>query len=150
MAVQTGTNTTTFVTFSTPAGPAAISGFGVFFIDADFPQLGPSSIALFDEESMLLFDSGTISGSNASQIFRGIVAVDDVSGRPTPAIWTVRLISGCEWPTVDICEGVVLDDFVFSRVPEPSAAAGTFAVLTALCTLRRRRRLPHSSSGRRC
>ena len=133
---MTGTNTTTWVTFFDLQGRVgAVAGFGTVFIDADFPCCGPSSFTVYGLHDQQLFDSGTISGPNGSKLFRGVVAVNDESGSPVRAIGSVRLISGDEWPTVDISEGVALDDFVFSVVPEPSSGTLQSAASLALAVM---------------
>jgi hypothetical protein len=129
-----GTNTTTVVTFSAGGAPGLVAGFGCFFVDADYPDVGPSSLRVFDRDGALLADSGTIAGPNGSRLFRGFVAVDDVEDAPVFAIARAETVSGNEWPPVDVAEGVVLDDFVFSAVPEApgglllAAAAGALAL----------------------
>jgi hypothetical protein len=146
-----GTNTTTLVTFLSGGQPAAVTGFGAVFIDADFPGLGPSSLSVFDLEDSFLATTGTISGGNASQLFRGIVAVDDATDTPTPVIGLVELVSGNAWPTVETfdSEGVVLDDFVFSTVPEPLQGLLSAAVLLSLASLRSLRRQDGTARGQR-
>jgi hypothetical protein len=140
VAIVTGTNTTTLVTFTTGGAPGVVSGFGCFFIDADFPGIGPSSFSVFDREDGLLTGTGVVSGADGSQLFRGIVAVDDVGDVPVPVIASVRIVSGNEWPSVDVGEGVVLDDFTFSAVPEPAGGLLLAAGSLALQATRRRRR----------
>ena len=122
IASSPGSNTTTVVTFTTGGAPGLVAGFGCYFIDADFPQAGPSSLTVFDEDGGLLADSGVIAGRNGSKLFRGFVAVDDATDMPVAAIGSVQTVSGNEWPYVNVSEGVVLDDFTFSTVPEPSGA----------------------------
>jgi hypothetical protein len=148
VSIVTGTNTTTWVTFfDTQEREGAVAGFGAVFIDADFPCCGPSSFTVFGVQDQQLFDSGTISGADGSKLFRGVVAVDEESDSPVRAIASVRLISGDEWPTVDVSEGVALDDFVFSSVPEPSSLMLHGAACLALAvTYRARVRKRH---GRR-
>lgn len=141
ISAVTGTNTTTRVTFSDGGAPGVVAGFGAFFIDADFPQLGPSSLGVFDADGGFLAEIDPISGGNGSQLFRGIVAVDDVTDQPIAAIGSAQLVSGDEFPSVDVSEGVVLDDFVFSTVPEPSGPLLLAAAAVALaCRARLLRR----------
>jgi len=110
----------TSVTFSVERRGGVVAGFGAVFIDADYPRLCPSYLEAFDSDRKLLGTTGTIAGRNASQLFRGIIAVDVDSGKPVPVVAEVRIVSGDQWPPLDVSEGVVLDDFVFSR-PEPRA-----------------------------
>jgi hypothetical protein len=135
IAAVPGSNTTTVVTFSVGGSPGVVAGFGCTFIDADFPALGPSSFAVFDGDDALLAESGLVSGPNRSKIFRGIVAIDDAKDVPVPAIASVRIVSGNEWPFVNVAEGVVLDDFTFSTVPE-APGPGLLAVAAAALALR--------------
>jgi hypothetical protein len=70
-----------------------------------------------------------------------------VKDAPVPAIATVRIVSGNEWPFVNVSEGAVLDEFVFSTVaeaPNPWLLAGAAAAL-ALRGAERRRRARSSS-----
>ena len=112
---KTGEARVTSVTFSVERRAGVVAGFGAVFIDADYPRLGPSYLKVYDADGKLLGTTGTISGRNASQLFRGIITVDVDSGKPVAAIAKVQIVSGDEWPSVDIREGVALDDFVFSR-----------------------------------
>ena len=105
----------TWVAFSVEGREGVLAGFGAVFIDADYPRLGPSYLEAFDSAGKLLGTTGTISGPNASQLFRGVIAVDVGRGKPVPDIAKVRIVSGPEWPPVAVWEAVVLDDFVFSR-----------------------------------
>lgn len=107
------------VTFVRDGRPAAVAGFGAVFIDADYPNLGPSSIAVFGADNRLLAVERGFSGGNVSKLFRGMIAVDR-SEAPVPAITRVQLINGNCWPEVDTpdSEGVLLDDFVFATPGE--------------------------------
>ncbi|MFC1596831.1 hypothetical protein ACFL5Q_02685 [Planctomycetota bacterium] len=109
----------TVVTFVRDGRPASVAGFGAVFIDADYPSLGPSSIAVFGADNELLAVARGFSGGNVSKLFRGMIAVDR-SGAPIPAITRVQLINGNCWPEVDTAdsEGVILDDFVFATPGE--------------------------------
>jgi len=139
IADQTGTNTTTIVTFDNGAGSQSVVGFGCVFIDADYPQYGPSTLQAFDSNGSFLADVGVVSGANASQLFRGIVAVDAETDLPVPAIARVEIVSGSEWPSVDVNEGVVLDDFVVAPLPEPAGSGLAAAAVTGLVLCARRR-----------
>jgi hypothetical protein len=103
----------TDVTFVASDEKAFVAGFGAIFIDPDFPGLGQSSIAVYDSGHSILARDDSISGDNAEQIFRGMIAF--VDGQPSPVISRVHLMNGNEFPTRDISEGVTLDDFVFTE-----------------------------------
>lgn len=141
VASESGTNTTTIVTFDNGAGSHAVVGFGCVFIDADYPDYGPSSFAVFDAAGTPLAGTGVVSGANGSRVFRGIVAVDEETDLPVPVIERVQIVSGSEWPSVDVNEGVVLDDFVFAApLPEPVALELSAAALAGLAWRARGRR----------
>lgn len=112
----------TDVTFVSGGGPALVTGFGALVIDADFPEIGESSLAVFDAADRLLA-SEVVSGPDGSQLFRGIVTVDDQTGEPVPAIRRAHLVNGTEWPANDVGDDVALDDFVAGTVT--AAIAGT-------------------------
>lgn len=132
IATATGTNTTTVVSFTTGGAAGVVSGFGCYFIDADFPAIGPSSFAVYDRNGALLAETGAVSGPNGKGVFVGIVAVDDVKDAALPVIAEVRIVSGNEWPAVDVGEGVTLDDLMFSTVPE---ASGPWLLASAAAAL---------------
>ncbi len=94
---------------------ARVAGFGAVFIDADHPDRAPCRIAAYDAEGELLGEATGFSGASGSRLFRGLVALDGC-GQPTAVIARVELVSGDEWPWVDVSEGVALDDF---RFPPP-------------------------------
>ncbi len=91
----------TDITFSVDGQRAAVAGFGVVFIDADFPGIGPSGIAIFDHNERQIGSESEFKGTNGSQLFQGLVVVDD-QGDPTPVIFGVHLVNGNEWPAVDV------------------------------------------------
>jgi hypothetical protein len=129
----------TDVTFRVERSAAAVSGFGVWFIDADFPGVGASSFTIYDTVGDELGTTGTVSGPNASQLFVGVVAVDTGSQQPTPAIARVHIVNGSGWPDVDANEGVVLDDLTFpAPVPVPEPDASPLAAAAALWLRARR------------
>ena len=103
----------TEITFTANGSKAAVAGFGAVFIDADYPCIGPCVIRAFDCFGKELVRWSGFAGHDGSQLFRGIIAVND-KGDPVPAIFRVEIINGNEWPSVDAGEGVTLDDFVFS------------------------------------
>ncbi len=103
---------TTDVTFNVGKQGAMVAGFGVTFIDEDYPRLGPSSLTAYGWADRQIGAAKGFSGTNAGKIFRGLVAVDS-NGNPIPAISRVRLINGTGWPEVDEGDGVTLDDMVF-------------------------------------
>jgi len=93
--------------------PARVAGVGVVFIDTDFPGDGPSSLAVFDEDGVLLATTGTVSGGDGSQLFRGIIAIDGAD-MPTPDIFRAHVVSGEGWAENFDNETVALDDICFS------------------------------------
>jgi hypothetical protein len=107
----------TQITFTANGSAAGVAGFGAVFIDPDYPGLGPCSIKAFDRSGVELASWSGFFGEDGSRLFRGIVAVDG-NGDPVPAIFRVELVNGNEWPSVDVDEGVALDDFVFG-MPVP-------------------------------
>ena len=106
----------TDVTFVSGVGSTAVAGFGCIFIDADYPQSGPSGLEIYDTSDAQLATEGPVSGPNGSKVFRGLVTVDDQTNQPVAAIARVRVVNGDEWPPRDVDEGVVLDDFVFGPI----------------------------------
>lgn len=91
----------------------AVAGVGVVFVDADYPGDGPSFLTVYDANGMQLATTGTVSGPDASHLFRGIVAIDDGTDQPTKVITLAYIQSGQGWPGNEDNEGVVLDDLVF-------------------------------------
>ena len=102
----------TRVTFKAKGKPAAVAGFGCYFIDADYPKIGPCSLAAYNKDNKLLGKISGFNGGNGSKIFRGIVARDG-TGELMSEIARVEIINGSCWVEVDAGEGVTLDDFVF-------------------------------------
>ncbi len=111
------------VTFIVGGATAAVAGFGAVFIDTDFPDFGPSGISVFGENGARLGEEEGFLGGEGEGLFRGLVAVAG-NGEPTPAIFRVKLVNGNSWAatTSDCCEGVTLDDFVFSAPSIPPGA----------------------------
>jgi WD40 repeat protein len=107
----------TTVTFVDANGkPSAVAGFGCYFIDCNYPSLGPSSIEVFDVDGRSLGSKKGFDGNTGSQLYFGFL-VSDEAGKPVPAIAKVKLVNGSGWPEVSSAEGVVLDDFLFT-VPQ--------------------------------
>lgn len=104
----------TNVTFTFEGKPAVTAAFGAVFIDADYPEVGPSSLAVFDRNNKRIGDVRVVSGPDASQIFCGVIAKDG-AGAIVPSIARVHLVNGGNWPGVEPGEGVTLDDFVFAK-----------------------------------
>ncbi len=113
----------TDVTFIVGGESAAVAGFGAVFVDADFPEFGPSGISVFGENGARMGEEEGFLGGEGEGLFRGLVAIDE-NGEPTPAIFRVELVNGNSWAatTSDCCEGVTLDDFVFSAPSVPPSA----------------------------
>jgi hypothetical protein len=103
----------TDVTFSVGGKPAAVAGFAAAFIDADYPDVAPSSLGPQDGHDKLLGEPPIVRGADGKAVFCGVVAVDG-SGRPVPVIYKVHLVNGGNWPSVEPGEGVTLDDFLYS------------------------------------
>jgi hypothetical protein len=116
-ALGEGGNTTD-VTFTDELRFARVAGVGIVFIDADFPGDGASSLTVFDALGAPLGTTGTVSGGDGSQLFRGLVAVDANGNVPTAVITRATIVNGQGWPGVFDNEGVGLDDLVFGT-PQP-------------------------------
>lgn len=115
---------TTFVSFRVGVvASGKVAGVGVVFVDADYPGTGPSRLAVYDQNFTETFTTGTVSGGDASRLFRGIVAVDGDTTQPTPAIYGALIVSGNGWLGFDDNEGVALDDLVFG-VPTSGGKTG--------------------------
>jgi hypothetical protein len=107
----------TDVTFVANKKSAAVAGFGVVFIDADYPQIGPCQLAVLGRKNKRLDLTAGFGGANGSRLFRGAVTVDR-TGKLLPTIHRVHLVNGCNWAGVAEGEGATLDDFLFA-VPVP-------------------------------
>ena len=99
-------------TTATFRGGSCVAGFGVTFIDADYPNIAASSIEVFDAAGQSLGREAGFAGSSGSALFRGYIAKDAL-GNPMPAIHSAGLVNGNVWPAQECCEGVTLDDFIF-------------------------------------
>jgi len=119
---------TTVVTFFHEGKTFLTAGFGLYFIDADWPGDGPASFAVFDKYGQMLGTTGTITTSNLQSQFAGLIAIDSATNQPTPAIFRVQIINGSGWPGNDWNEGVALDDFVFK---EPSECCIAFTDISS-------------------
>jgi len=113
----------TVATFASGLIPACVSGFGLFFLDPDYPDwprpgMGACTVTIFDSAGQRLAASSAISGPNASQRFFGFVIVDGDTGQPTPVIAQVVIKAGTGWPASSNQEGAPMDDFTFSS-PTP-------------------------------
>ena len=104
---------TTDVTFTVDGERAGVAGFGVIFIDADYPSTDPSVLHLYDAEDRLIAQTAPCYGPNRAQLFRGVIAWYP-GGSPAPVIYRVQVTNGNEWPSVNVGEGVPLDDFALS------------------------------------
>ena len=103
---------TTDVTFTVGSQTGMVAGFGVTFIDADYPGIRPSSITAYGWADRQIGAAAGFRGASGSKVFRGLVAVDS-NGKPIRAISRVQLINGTGWPGIDRGDGVTLDDMVF-------------------------------------
>ena len=85
-AFGSGGNRTT-VSFLDGGANAQTAGFGLYFIDADFPNLAASGFSIFGDDGVEIGSTGTVSSSvNASQLFVGLVTVDSDTTLPVPII----------------------------------------------------------------
>ena len=103
----------TNVSFPLAMETGCVSGFGVRFIDADFPELGTSELHVYNHAQELLDATIGFSGPSSASIFQGVVTLSE-DGVLVPAIATAYIKNGNVWPMSSCCEGVTLDDFVFS------------------------------------
>ncbi|MEM7234312.1 MAG: hypothetical protein AAF517_19195 [Planctomycetota bacterium] len=121
-------DSTTDVIFHAGEGRALVAGFGVMFIDADVrTDAYASGFSVFGRHGRLLGSTGRVLGSNAEQLFRGVVTVDTKTGEPVASIARAQISAGQGWPAALRTEGVVLDDFVFG-VPVAMESGTTFEV----------------------
>jgi len=106
-----GGNETT-VTFFAGAAKIRAAGFGCYFIDADWPGDGPSSMQIYNSQGTKLADSGTVVTADAKRVFVGFVAVNAATNLPVAAISRVHIVNGSGWLGNDWNEGVALDNFM--------------------------------------
>jgi hypothetical protein len=105
---------TTVVTFTTGDSAAATSAFGVYFIDADYPDRGQSRLIAYAADDSVLADV-PVSSASGEAAFAGLVTTD-AQGAPVAAITRVELVTGNGWPGSADAEGVVLDDLMLGAV----------------------------------
>ncbi len=107
----------TMVTFSAEGGIAAVAGFGLYFIDADWPNwdsgAGQSSLTVYDRDHKVIA-SHNVSGGNREPVFAGIVTLGG-QGKPIPKIYAAVIVNGSGWLGDSGNEGVALDGFVFGK-----------------------------------
>jgi len=113
----------TVVTFYAGNLRASVAGFGLWFLDPDWPDwpelgMGACKVTAYDAVGKELFSSPVVSGPNASQVFCGIVAVDAKTRLPAPGIARLVIRAGSGWPAISSGEGAPMDDFIFDR-PTP-------------------------------
>ncbi len=102
----------TDVTFGSGGGSTLAAGFGCYFIDADYPGIGPASFTVFDASASALGGTGVVVTANGANAFRGLVAVDSVTNKPIPVFARVHIVNGDGWLGNDNNEGVALDNFM--------------------------------------
>jgi hypothetical protein len=112
-AIEEAGGFNTDVAFEAGGEDACVRGFGAVYIDADFPELGESSLTVYGTDRTSLHSESGFSSESAASLFRGMVAFD-AEGSSQPAIGSVHLVNGSAWPMSSCCDGVTLDDFVFS------------------------------------
>ena len=91
---------------------SCVYGIGVMFIDADFPELGPSGLEIFDSNEEQLQETTEFSSTSGEAIFRGFLTLDE-QGNIVKGIASSRIKNGNVWPMSNCCDGVVLDDLMF-------------------------------------
>lgn len=96
-----------------------VTAAGVTFVGTDYPVDGPSRLHVRNGNGSIQFETEIVSGSGP-HLFRGIVAVDDQTNQPTPAIFELRIVAGPDYPAP--AGEHALDDLEFT-VPQ-SAALG--------------------------
>ena len=96
-----------------------VAAAGVTFVGTDYPAGGPSRLHVRNGNGSVQFETGFVTGSGP-HLFRGIVAVDDQTNQPTPAIFELRIVAGPDYP--ETSGEHALDDLEFT-VPQ-SAALG--------------------------
>ena len=89
-----------------------VYGIGMMFIDADFPELGPSGIEIFNFNEEQLQETTGFSSPSGSAIFRGFITLNE-QGNIVKGIASSRITNGNVWPMSNCCDGVVLDDLMF-------------------------------------
>lgn len=94
-----------------------VSAAGVTFVGTDYPVSGPSRLHVRNGNGSIQFETDVVTGSGP-HLFRGIVAVDDQTNQPTPAIFELRIVAGPEYPATP--GEHALDDLEFSA---PQSAA---------------------------
>jgi hypothetical protein len=97
-----GSERNTVATFHLGAQPGLVAGFGLYFIDADWPNwptpgAGACSLKVFDSDGNLLADSGTVSGGNGQQLFFGFVTVDTGTNTPISVVARALITAGSGW-----------------------------------------------------
>jgi len=110
----------TVVTFRVGNLRAGVAGFGLWFLDPDWPDwpapgMGACKVTAYGALGNELFSSPVMSGPNASQVFCGLVAVDSKTHLPTPAIVRLVIHAGSGWPAISSGEGAPMDDFIFDQ-----------------------------------
>lgn len=102
----------TDVTFYAGDGDIAAAGFGVYFIDADWPGSGPCSLQVYEAGDVLLGDTGEVTTGNAKHTFRGFVAIESSSNEPAAVITRAHIVNGSGWAGNKYNEGAALDNFL--------------------------------------
>ena len=134
---------TTEVLFFSGNIVALTAGFGLFFIDADYPNIGPSSLTVYNLSGTQIKTSGTVITTNGQAAFRGFITIDTNTNQPVPLIARALIINGRGWPGNDSNEGATLDDFVFA-IPTTAPTLlhlylpliiNTWTPIPAICTL---------------
>ncbi len=142
-----GGNQTT-VEFFDGGTPALTAGFGLYFIDPDFPDFQASGFSAFGMDGAELGNTGTVVGQNAEAVFAGLIAIDTLTDTPIPLFSKILITNGSGWPANDNNEGVTLDDFIFGTpvaapnpVPVPAAIWLFGTALIGLVGIRKRRKI---------
>jgi len=102
----------TDVTFFAWDAALPAAGFGCYFLDADFPLFGPSSLQIYEAGDFLVGDSGPVETPNAGKAFFGFVTVDPITNEPVAAITRAHIVNGSGWAGNAENEGTALDNFM--------------------------------------
>jgi len=85
---------TTEIAFVSGGTAGLTAGFGLYFVDADYPKDGRCSLAVYDSDGNILGSFNQIKTADKGRLFVGLVALDTMTGQPVSAIARAIVVNG--------------------------------------------------------